>query len=135
MADLITNAGRIAAIYRQRRARWTAAVRRGLVEVLKRVDKAAVENLSGKGAPGGFPVPVRTGHLRRSQDFRLIGAAEGIVFNTAAYAAPIHDGRQTIRAAGGGHRVIATTRRPFLQDAANKVDATQVFQAKVREAL
>lgn len=135
MTDVSTNAAQLVRIYQRRRAAWNAAVRAGTLEVLKQVDAKAVDNLSGSGAPGAYPVPVRTGHLRRSQGFRLTDSTSGLVFNTAVYAAPIHAGRQTIRAAGGGHRQIATVRRPFLDDAAARVDMSMVFQAKVREAL
>lgn len=72
--------------------------------------------LSGPGAkkskvpPGGWPVPVRTGHLRRSLNWVkpgesksdqghtvTAGADQTIIYNAAPYAAAIHEGTWTQR--------------------------------------
>src|SRR5512139_1469234 len=46
------------------------AIRSGLERVAKGVQRGASELLSGKKEPaGGYPVPVRIGHLRRSLDW------------------------------------------------------------------
>ena len=67
------------------------AVRAGLTRVALSINAKQVENLSGKGTDqaGGFPVPVRTGHLRRSADID-VKETEAYVMNTAEYAAAIH---------------------------------------------
>lgn len=57
---------------------------------------------------GGYPVPVRTGHLRRMLDFLYPGQSksgpsgtftagpmETVIFNSAAYASAIHEGRNS----------------------------------------
>lgn len=68
--------------------------------------RAALKNLSGSksDAAGSYPVPVRTGNLRRSDDYVLplhskhgIFAAHGQAYlvNTAGYAHAIHEGEGT----------------------------------------
>jgi hypothetical protein len=92
--------------------RFPAAVERGLSRVGKGVFRVAHGYLSGPGAkassvsPGGYPVPVRTGHLRRLLGWLKPGqskTAEGltftagkmeiVVFNSAEYARPVHEGK------------------------------------------
>ena len=100
------------------------AVKKGLSNVAIGVNNVAFDWLSGAGkgdvAAGGYPVPVRTGHLRRLQNwlkpgqsksgeagtFRA-GAMEVLVYNSASYARSIHDGLGSSGKFG---------RRPFLED-------------------
>jgi hypothetical protein len=72
--------------------------RKALRNVLIKVNRGQVEKLSGGGdaAPGDYPVPIRTGHLRRSAGFELHSNHRGAVFNTAAYAGAIHKNRTFI---------------------------------------
>ena len=87
--------------------------------------------LSGSGPAWSYPVPVRTGNLRRllwritpagykggqpSGSYN-VGPGEAYVGNSAEYAHAIHDGRTYRRALSGGRGM----GRPFLTDAANKV--------------
>ncbi len=84
------------------------------------VFKKAFDNLSGpRIAPkdrrnpgiGGWPVPVRTGHLRRSLFMKLrIEPGVAYVGNSAAYAGAIEKGRVHRGALGG----VIGMRRPFL---------------------
>ncbi|NOZ68011.1 MAG: hypothetical protein GXP46_01880 [Deferribacteres bacterium] len=104
------------------------AVQRGLLRVVKGIHRMAYEFLSGpgleaKGAAlaGGYPVPVRTGHLRRMLDWLgpgetktagdhtfTAGPMEAMVYNSAEYAMVIHEGRGSSEKYG---------RRPYLEDA------------------
>ncbi len=71
---------------------------------------------------GGYPVPVRTGNLRGRLDFLFPGeskegfaaaANEGIVFDSAEYAATIHEGKGSSAKFG---------RRPFITDGLEDFD-------------
>lgn len=88
------------------------AVKRGLATSALGVFKEAFKWLSGAGAKkssvaaGGYPVPVRTGHLRRMLAWLKPGATksvdgqsftagpfESVVYNSAEYAEVIHEGK------------------------------------------
>ena len=94
-------------------------VKGGTKDWVLRAHRASKANLSGSGsdAPGSYPVPVRTGNTRRSEDYVLPGTSkhglsagplDGFLVNTAAGAGVIHDGTHTQRAFGP---------RPFQLDA------------------
>lgn len=119
------------------------AVQRGLERSGKAIHRQAYQWLSGAGshqeaktnkktgkkytkkimdtAAGGYPVPVRTGHLRRnlawlkpgetkSNEFGSFtaGPLEVIIYNPVPYAKPIHEGTHTQKRHG---------KRPFITDA------------------
>lgn len=83
------------------------AIKRAMSRVGKGVFRSAYDWLSGrKNDTGGFPVPVVTGHLRRQLawlkpgqtksaggDAVTAGPMESIVYDTAAYADVIAEGR------------------------------------------
>jgi len=79
--------------------------------------REAFDFLSGaKGNPGGYPVPVETGHLRRLLDFLPPGKSKGgfsagplesIVYDSAIYSRTIHDGTGSSAKFGA---------RPFITD-------------------
>lgn len=117
------NAAAIAAKYRERAEKLTEAVARGLRRVAAAIDRAQVKNLSGAGAPGTYPVPARTGHLRQSHFFTVESDVLAFVGNTARYAIDIHEGRSSSSKYG---------RRPFLDDAAEAVRAVDEFAFEVR---
>ena len=102
------------------------AIAAGLFRAAMGVHREAFAKLSGpglaeSGVPGGaYPVPVRTGWLRRMLDFVppgaskssggltfTAGALEAIVYNAAAYASVIHEGTHSSSKHG---------KRPFLTD-------------------
>lgn len=106
---------RIGKVFQSETRRWVLAAHR-----------ASLKNLSGAGlksskAPGGaYPVPVRTGHLRRSEGYVLpglskhglsAGAVSGLLVNTAVYASNVHEGT---------HRHEGFGARPFQQDAVDE---------------
>lgn len=95
------------------------AVRAGLTRVALAVNAKQIENLSGSGEdnPGGFPVPVRSGHLRRSADIE-VNNTEAFVFNSATYAASIHK-----------------TNGPFLGEAAKGMQLSRQFATGFKRAM
>lgn len=118
------------ALYARRAAELGPAIRRGTRNVLLSVERAATKNLSGSGsaAAGSYPVPIRTGNLRRSMGVRQESETVGFVFNRARYAGAIHRGmtpynNPRIRKSYLG--------RPFLDDAAASVDSEKIFRESV----
>lgn len=104
------------------------ASERGLVRIAQGIHRAAHDNLSGAGAKasnvgsGGYPVPVRSGHLRSCLDWLKPGESktsegvhftaakdEAIVFNAAAYGMSIHEGTSSSAKFGP---------RPYITDGA-----------------
>lgn len=101
--------------------------------------KKAQENLSGSGAKaskipaGGYPVPVRTGHLKQALNWLKAGQTkshenigsvtagplEAMIYNVAGYAEDIHEGEGSSTKHG---------RRPFLEDAVKDVDAGEIIE-------
>lgn len=136
---IATNADRVAALFRERAGRWATALSRGLARALALVDGAAQDNLSGAGAPGSYPVPVRTGNLRRSQGMRLLSPTAGLVFNTARYAAAIHGGLQPVKHHGHGATATYTFEsvapRAFLDDAVARVKPDEIIFGELLKAL
>ena len=113
--SLQTNAGKVAAIYAARAARWSMALGRAMLRALTAVEGKAIDLLSGSGAPFTYPIPVRSGHLRRSMGSKLVSQTTGLIFNTASYALPIHEGKVGRGYGRKGIRNVA--RRPFAEDA------------------
>lgn len=119
------------ALYAKRAAALPKAIRRGTRNVLLTVERQAVKNLSGAGAPGSYPVPIRTGNLRRSMGVRQESETVGYVFNRARHARAIHAG---FKPYGNPHAHVIPA-RPFLDDAAASVDTGMVFRRGVAAAL
>lgn len=99
-------------------AEMPAAVRRGMERAAKGIYRDASAWLKGPGSKtsvrkkvkgsqaGGYPVPVRTGHLRRSLNWLkpgetktgdagtfTAGPNEVVIYNSAVYANAIHEGK------------------------------------------
>lgn len=115
MTGISTNARQVAAIFADRSKRWDSALARAMRRALIAVEGAAADRLTGSGAPGAYPVPVRTGFLRRALGSKLIGTDTGMVFNTADYAHAVHSGRVGLGYGRRGTRQVKP--RPFLEDA------------------
>lgn len=113
------------------------AIKNGLNEIGKRIMRNASQYLKGKGAkasnitPGQYPVPVRTGHLRRSLNYaspssnaKIGNKVESIdddkvlIFNSAEYAKIIHEGEGSSKKYG---------RRPYLEDGYKDTDIAKEF--------
>ncbi len=103
------------------------AIQRGLSRSAKGIYRRAYDFLSGAGAKasdvnaGGYPVPVRTGHLRRMLDWLepgetkssegitfTTGPTEAMIFNSAIYARAIHEGRGSSKKYGPRRFIIDT---------------------------
>jgi len=104
------------------------AVQRFLGDLASTVERGAVKNLSGSGAPGAYPVPRRSGTLWRGMGIdapRRVGDAwRMVVFNDTPYAMAVHEG---FHAYGNPNAPYYGPRR-FLTDAiadANPVEALQ----------
>lgn len=114
--------------------RFPSAIERGLEKVGKGVFREAFDYLSGPGAkkskipPGGYPVPVRTGHLRRSLSWLkpgqtksaagltfTAGKMEIVVYNSAEYSRIIHEGQGS----SSGHGA-----RQYLTDGFNRFNGS-----------
>lgn len=155
---------------RQAAEAMPGAVKRGLTNVAIGVNNAAFDWLSGAGGAnkktttkyvgfvrkdgteqefrtyqgsGAYPVPVRTGHLRRLQNWLKPGQSksgeagtfragdmEVVVYNSASYARSIHDGLGSSRKFG---------RRPFLEDGFKKFNegdqVVKTIQAEIDAVL
>jgi len=117
VAGVDTNAGSLASQYARRAAAFEPAVTTGLRNAAIQVDQKQVKNLSGGGAPGSWPVPARTGYLRRASYWRMRGDRLAVVGNSARYAKAVHDGR------------------PYLDFAVQDVDVITHIRKQTRKAL
>ena len=102
------------------------AVRAGVARAAFAIERAQIENLSGAGDPYSYPVPVRTGHLRRSAGVEQPAAHVAIVFNSAVYAWAVHAGdvneyRSHYAGPSDDATMVVSRRpRPFLDDAVKR---------------
>lgn len=124
-AGVETNAAEVAIAVRELGPAMHAALHRGMRKALNRLERHAAINLSGAGAPWSYPVPVRSGNLRRSLRREQRSAVEGYVIAGASYAWAIHEGEMEV---GGAMR--SYTRRPFMDDASDAVDVHAIFDAE-----
>lgn len=135
MPSMTTNGTQVAAVYRRIRATLDASLDRGMTMALLAVERAQVKNLSGGGAPFSYPVPVRTGNLRRSAGHSRESLTSGYVFNTAAYAGAVHSGHVSEWTGRGEHRTVDRTARPFLTDAVEQSKPSMIVQAEISKGL
>lgn len=82
----------------------------------------------GTDAPGAYPIPIRTGTLRRGMRFR-VQKDSAIVFNSVAYARAVHDGYQPY----GNPRAHAIPARPYFSDAIAELDLDAAADAWARQ--
>ena len=132
------------------------AIERGLSNAAKSIFSEAHLFLDGAGAKGeyssgrwkkretpissgGYPVPVRTGHLKRSLNFLqpgesknadgltfTAGKMEAVIFDSAEYAGVIHEGRGSSAKFGP---------RSFLTDALEKFDQGRGIALKIEKEI
>jgi hypothetical protein len=103
--------------------RLDKAAQRGLKRVAMGIHREADDFLRGSGGspPGGYPVPMRIGHLHRMLNWVnpgstkssgggsfTAGPMEAIVYNSAVYSMVIHEGRGSSKKFG---------KRPYMTDA------------------
>lgn len=135
MVTVSSNAGELAAKYRDLEVRLSAALQRGLLAAMSKVEELAQANLSGSGAPFTYPVPVRTGNLRGQLNAEPITTTAVEVFDTADYARAVHDGVFTQWAGRGKTRIVDKPARPFLTDALAAADPTQIVVAELERTV
>lgn len=128
MTSITTNAKQLSAKWQARKAALDKAKREGLRNAAILVEREQIKNLSGNGEAGSYPVPVRTGNLRRGAFFDVAHSGFAVVGNTTAYAMPVHSGDLTTKD-GLEYSVPA---RPFLDDAADAVDVVEVMAIPIR---
>lgn len=124
-------AGKLAQQFQRYAAAWSRGVAEGLRDIAIAVERQAVRNTSGSGAPGSYPVPIRIGKLRGSIQSRF-GQRESMVIATAVYSSAIHNGFTPY---GARNARKSYTARPFLQDAADSVDAQEIMLIRLDKAL
>jgi len=127
MTGISSNALAVAARIQAKLRALDSAVGRGLRKVAATVEREQIKRLGGAAkTPGVYPVPARTGHLRRETFFELVSSRFALVGNTATYALAVHEGLGSSRKFGS---------RPFLEDAVNAVDSTEIMAVEIRKAL
>ncbi len=119
-----TTAEQTAAAIARKRDAISGAVSRGTRSALLAVETEAVKNLSGSNAdqPGAYPVPVRTGQLRRDRTVQQPQPGLGLISFMSDYAWAIETGVVTQWAGRGKTRRAQVGARPFAQDAVDRVD-------------
>lgn len=136
MDSVSTNAGTIAERFRRRAAAVVGAIRGSVRRAALAVEKFATKRLSGSGAAWSYPVPVRTGFLRRSMFVQQPAPLFAIVGNSADYANAIHTGYVSEWAGRGKHRMrMKSSARPFLDDAVADADPAGMVRADVVAAV
>lgn len=93
------------------------ALRRFTRRIAALVEQQATKRLSGGGAPGSYPIPTPTGHLRRGMGSESDDTS-ATIFNTAEYAAANHEGFRAYN--NPKARVIPP--RPYLADGIEATD-------------
>lgn len=131
--NITHTASQLARQFQRYAAAWDRGVAMGLRDVAISVERAAVRNTSGPGsaAPGTYPVPIRTGFLRRSIGSRF-GQRESLVIATAIYASAIHDGFTPY---GNPNARKSYIGRPFLKDAVEATDIDGIMLDRLDRAL
>lgn len=135
MTAIQTNAGEVASTIAAKRDAIAGAVSKGMRSALLATDSAAVENLSGGGKPYAYPVPVRTGNLRRARTVQQPQPGLGIIAFLAAYAWAIETGKVSEWAGRGKTRRVQRTARPFAADAVEKADPARYVIEAVSEVV
>lgn len=98
---------------RASRAQVTTAMRRFFQRIATLTEREAIKNTSGKGAPRGYPIPIRSGDLRRSIASEF-SATSAMVFSSAEHA----DAQQAGYLPYGNPKATPIPPRQFTFDAA-----------------
>lgn len=93
--------------------------RQAMLRILAiQTEREAVRLSSGGGAPGAYPIPVRSGFFRRGFGFELQDR-KAIIFNAAdTYARALHDGFRPY----GNPAAMPIQPRPYFDDALLSID-------------
>lgn len=128
-----SNADTLAAQYRRIAAQLSAALQRGLLQAMSAVETAAMHNLSGSGVPFSYPVPVRTRFLLQSLGTHVASPTAVEIFDSAPYARAVHEGVFSQWAGRGKTRIVQRPARPFLTDALETAQPTEMIAAELAQ--
>lgn len=131
MVNVETNAGPLRDQYAIMGRSLDGALQKGMRRLVLSVEREQVRNLGGSGGSGDYPVPIRSGNLRRSAGSRVAGPLLGFVFNRATYARAIHEGFEPYN----NPNARQVRARRFLDRAAEAVDGGEIIQRALREGL
>lgn len=126
-----SNGEQIAATYRGFAAKLSEALHRGLLKAMSAVEKAALANISGSGAPFTYPVPTRSRFLLQSLGSDVISQTAVEIFDSAPYARAVHEGVFNQWAGRGKTRIVQRPDRPFLTDALQSAQPTDIVAAEL----
>lgn len=136
-----SNAAAIADNMDRRLATATTAIREGVAKGALAIESAATLNLTGSGEPYSYPVPVRSGTLRRGMGVEQPQAVLAIIFNGVEYAHAVHSGNvNEWRSHYAGpsddySMTVSRPPRPFLDDAAESTPWADIVIDTVSEKL
>ena len=134
MAKIDTNAIEVEREFRARADHWDRLLDISMRKSLIALDRESVKLLSGHGDPWTYPVPVRSGNLRRSQRTQQPSPVLGFVLNVAGYARAIHSGLISV-GRGPGRKTKQFRARPWLIDAAERADVPGIFKRTFDDGL
>jgi len=137
MAHIETNADEAAAGVARKAAAISSAVGQGMRSALIATETEAVKNLSGSNsdAPYAYPVPVRSGNLRRNRTVQQPSPGLGLINFNSDYAFAVHSGIVMQFAGRGKSKKVQRPARPFAQDAVDKVDPEHFVLDAVAQAV
>lgn len=130
MTGVITNAAQIADVFAARRKRWDAARQTGLRRIVAAAEEEIGKRAAGGSASGDYPIPVRSGFLRRSTGSK-VGQAEALVFNSARYARAMQEGYHPY----GNKRAAKMPPRRFFDDGIAAVDSAEIMAVAIARRL
>jgi phage gpG-like protein len=108
-----------------RAARAIPMARRDLLRNLAiQAERESIRLAGGSGAPGSYPIPIRTGTFRRGFGFELRDD-HAIVFNETRYARAIHKGYRPY----GNPHATPIPPRPYFDDALKALDLDAAAKA------
>lgn len=137
MTQITTNADEVADAIARKASQLSGAVAKGMRSALLAVESAAVKNLSGDlGAePYAYPVPARTGNLRRDRTVQQPSPGLGIISFLANYAYAVETGQVNEWAGRGRTRKVQRQARPFAEDAVKSVQPEHFVIDAVQEVI
>lgn len=136
-----SNAAAIADAQQRRIGMIEGAIRAGVAKGALAIERAATLNLTGAGEPYSYPVPVRTGNLRRGMGVEQPQPVLAIIFNGVEYAWAVHSGDVSewrSHYAGPSENLsmmISRPARPFLDDAVAKTPWADIVIDAVSQKL
>lgn len=129
-----TNAIEVERVFRARAEHWDRLLDISMRKSLIALDREAAKLLSGSGDAWTYPVPIRSGNLRRGQRTQQPSPVLGFVLNVTSYARAIHTGLISV-GRGAGRKMKQFRARPWLTDAAERADVPGIFKRTFDDGL